>query len=68
MGPLPICSHNGFKYYVYFLDAYSHYTWLFPMSCKSDIYSIFTKFQLQVERLYDYKIKIIQSDWGPRGE
>ena len=65
MPPPPlICSINGFKYYVSFLDAHTHYTWLFPISCKSDVYSIFQNFQLQVECLFDCKIKIIQSDWG----
>ena len=33
-GPSPICSQHGFKYYVSFLDASSHYTWLYPMTKK----------------------------------
>ena len=34
------------------------------MSCKSDVYSIFPNFQLQVECLFDFKIKIVQFDLG----
>jgi transposase InsO family protein len=63
-GPSPICSINGFKYYVSFLDAFTRYTWLFPISCKSDVYATFKQFQLHVERFFDSKIKIVQSDWG----
>ena len=63
-GPSPICSINRFKYYVSFLDAFTHYTWLFPIYRKSDVYATFKQFQLHVERLFDCKIKIIQSDWG----
>ena len=42
-GPSPLFSNNGFKYYVSFLDAHNHYTWLFPMVCKGDVFTIFTK-------------------------
>jgi hypothetical protein len=63
-GPSPLYSTYGNKYYVSFLDAYSRYTWLFPMSNKSDVCDIFLQFQQNVERLFSSKIKIIQSDWG----
>lgn len=63
-GPSPICSTNGSKYYVYFLDAFSRYTWLYPLSCKADVTTIFVKFQAYVERFFDFKIKSVQSDWG----
>ena len=36
-GPAPMFSTNDNKFYVSFLDAYSRYTWLFPISQKSDI-------------------------------
>jgi hypothetical protein len=62
--PSPTSSTNGFKYYVSFLDAYSRYLWLFPMICKNDVFSIFATFQKRVERLFDCKIKYVQSDWG----
>jgi hypothetical protein len=63
-GPSPLFSNNGFKYYVSFLDSHSRYTWLFPMVCKGDVFTIFTKFQKQVERIFDCKIKYVQFDWG----
>ena len=61
-GPSPVCSHNGHKYYISFLDAYSRYTWLFPISHKNDALPIFIQFQKYVERYFNLKIKIVQSD------
>ena len=63
-GPSPICSRTGNKYYISCLDAYSRYTWLFPISHKNDAYSIFIQFQKYVERYFNCKIKTVQSDWG----
>ena len=63
-GPSPICSRTGHKYYISFLDAYSRYTWLFPISHKNDAYSVFIQFQKSVERYFNLKIKTVQSDWG----
>jgi hypothetical protein len=63
-GPAPVYSRNGFRYYVSFLDAFSRYTWVYPISCKSDVLSIFKKFQVYVERYFESKIKALQSDWG----
>ena len=63
-GLSPVCSSTGNKYYVSFMDSFSRYTWFYPMSCKSDVSSIFLKFQKYVERYFNQKIKTIQSDWG----
>jgi hypothetical protein len=63
-GPSPICSQHGFKYYVSFLDASSHYTWLYPMTKKSDAFNIFLQFQKYVERFFNTQIKSVQSDRG----
>ena len=46
------------------MDAFSRYTWLYPMHKKSDAFNIFLKFQLYVERFFNAKIKSVQSDWG----
>ena len=44
-GLSPICSKSGSKYYVSFMDAYSRYNWLYPMTNKSDVLSIFIKWK-----------------------
>ncbi|GKB84888.1 ribonuclease H-like domain-containing protein [Tanacetum coccineum] len=33
----PIISSSGFKYYVLFLDHFSHYLWIYPLRSKSDM-------------------------------
>jgi transposase InsO family protein len=63
-GPSHVYSSAGNRYYVSFLDAFSRYTWLFPMNNKSDVCAIFIQFQKNVKRYFNSKIKIIQSDWG----
>jgi transposase InsO family protein len=63
-GPSPIVSSTGNKYYVTFVDAFSRFTWLFPIQCKSDVFSVFNKFHIMVERLFNTKIKQIQTNWG----
>lgn len=40
-GPSPLLSVCGFRYYVVFVDDYSKYTWLFPIHCKSNVFSSF---------------------------
>ena len=46
------------------MGAYSHYTWLYPMTNKSDVLSIFIKWQKYIERYFNTTIKMVQSDWG----
>lgn len=37
----PINSNYGFKYYVLFLDQYSHFLWVYLLKAKYDVYSKF---------------------------
>ena len=64
VGSYPICSKSSFKYYVSFLDDFSRYIWLYPISCKGDVTSIFHKFKIYVECFFKEKLRAIQSDWG----
>jgi len=43
-GPSPILSNNGARFYVIFVDHFSKFTWLYPIACKSDVFTIFPKF------------------------
>jgi hypothetical protein len=63
-GPSPIASVNGNKYYVCFIDDFSKFTWLYPISCKYDVLAVFKKFQAHVERFFGRKLKALQTDWG----
>lgn len=42
----PLLSSSGHRYYVLFLDDYSNFLWTFPLSTKSQVYSVFSKFTL----------------------
>jgi hypothetical protein len=63
-GPSPFYSINRNRYYVCFIDDFSKFIWLFPLATKSSVASTFLQFQTHVEKLFDRKIKSIQSDWG----
>ncbi|KAL5820830.1 hypothetical protein ACOSQ3_022712 [Xanthoceras sorbifolium] len=36
-GPSPVCSSQGYHYYVHFIDAFSRFTWIYPLSSKSQL-------------------------------
>ncbi|KAG7594152.1 Reverse transcriptase RNA-dependent DNA polymerase [Arabidopsis thaliana x Arabidopsis arenosa] len=63
-GPAPVCSSQGFKYYVIFIDNFSRYCWFYPLKNKSDFYSVFLLFQTFVENQLNQKIKMFQWDGG----
>lgn len=43
-GPSPILLHQGYSYYVNFVDVASNFNWVFPMAHKSDVYKVFDDF------------------------
>lgn len=43
-GPAPVTSSNGYRYFVLFVDDYTHFTWFFPTHVKTDFYDIFCTF------------------------
>jgi histone deacetylase 1/2 len=55
-------SVSGHIYYVSFIDAYSRFTWLYLIKCKSDVFDVFIQFQDHVERLLKHKILHVQSN------
>ena len=63
-GPAPITSLNGFRYYVSFIDAYSRFTWFFPLKNKSQVLSSFIHFKNTMENLLGSTIKIFRTDCG----
>lgn len=63
-GLAPMVSREGFCFYVSIVDAFSQYTWFFPLQCKSDVYNHFVNFQKIVERFFMLKILYVQTDWG----
>ena len=36
----PVTSSNGYKYVVSFIDDYTKFVWIFPLTLKLEVYSI----------------------------
>jgi len=51
-GPAPMFSSDGFRYFIIFIDVHTKYIWYYPLVSKSDVFSIFQRFQLLVERQF----------------
>lgn len=60
-GSTLITFFNGFNYFIFFIDDYSLFTWLYPLKNKSDV---FKQFKLMVEKQLPLPIKRVYSDWG----
>lgn len=60
----PIISVGGCHFYIVFIDNFSHFTWLYPMTHKFDVFEIFKKYKALVEDLISCKIKQFQLDNG----
>ena len=67
-GPSLVQSSNGYKYYIYFVDAFSRYTWIYLLRNKYNSFQTFQNFKAQAELQLGFKIKCLQSDWGGGGE
>ena len=63
-GPSPVLSYNGYKYYVYFVDSFSRFTWVYLLKNISDALQTFINFRTQVELQIGCSIKKIQTTWG----
>ncbi|GJU44111.1 ribonuclease H-like domain-containing protein [Tanacetum coccineum] len=60
----PLSSVSGIKYYVLFLDHFSHYLWVYPLRNKSDALSKFIHFRAFVKNQFQCDIKSLQCDHG----
>ncbi|GKB27817.1 ribonuclease H-like domain-containing protein [Tanacetum coccineum] len=60
----PIPSISGFKYYVFFLDHYSQFVWVYHLVNKSDVMFKFVLFRNYVRTQFKCEIKSFQCDHG----
>ena len=61
-GPSPVASIGGSRYFVIFIDDYSHYSWIFPMKSRFEILPIYNNFAKMVETQFSKRIKTFRSD------
>jgi hypothetical protein len=63
-GPAPLYSYNNKRYFLCVVDDFSHYSWVFPLTCKSNVITMFTNFKRLVENLFGHSIKSVQTNVG----
>jgi len=63
-GPSHDLGINGSKYYVIFINHYTKYIWLYPMTHKSNVQTIFPQLHNLMENRFNTKIKSLYSDNG----
>jgi hypothetical protein len=57
-------SVGRYKYYVSFIDDFSKFTWIYLIRKKSDVFQAFQSFKTHVERQFERRILVVQTDWG----
>jgi hypothetical protein len=60
----PVYSNSGFKYYNVFIDAFTHYTWTYPIRRKSDVSLVIHTFFSYVHTQFRLPIVALQTDNG----
>ena len=63
-GPAPLLSSNNKRYFLCIVDDFSKYFWLLPLTCKSEVFNVFSQFKVMVEKYFSRSIKAIQTDGG----
>jgi hypothetical protein len=63
-GPLPQKSLTGSRYILTFTDDYSHYSWVYFLSAKSETFDTFKIFQRMVENQSHQKLSCLRTDRG----
>ncbi|CAL9011160.1 unnamed protein product [Prunus brigantina] len=63
-GPFPTQTHDGFKYFITFIDDFSRYGYVYLISEKSKALDMFKVYKAEVENQLDSKIKVVSSDRG----
>ena len=57
-GPSPVSSIGESRYFVVFVDDYSHYNWIFHMKYRSELLQVYSNFAKIVETQFPNKSKI----------
>ena len=63
-GPFSVASSAKHKYYVIFVDDFSHKCWIFFMQKKDQTFSNFCEFKALVEKESGKQVKDLRSDNG----
>src|ERR1700761_2373344 len=64
VGPMPVCTHSGFRYFVGFHDDASKFRAAYPLRSKDEALDAFVEFKAWAENQTGKRIKAIQDDKG----
>jgi hypothetical protein len=63
-GPFEVQSLGGNSFFVSFIDDCSKKLWLYLIKRKADVFDVFRKFKLMVEKQSGCKLKVLRTDGG----
>ena len=63
-GKMGHTSIGGAEYFLTLLDDKTHYTWVYPLKTKDQVFECFKEWQAQVENFTGRKVKILKTDNG----
>lgn len=63
-GPFDPQTWDGYKYFVTFIDDYSHFTYMYLLKRKSDVYESFVEFESMATALHNVPISMVTVDQG----
>jgi histone deacetylase 1/2 len=59
-GPAPLFSSDGFRYFIIFIDVHTKHIWYYLLIVKSDVFSIFHRFQTLVKVSFYVKLNMFK--------
>ena len=63
-GPFRHPTHDGYRWFVVFVDCHSRLTWVYLLKHKSEVFECFKSFHHMIQTQFNASVKILRSDNG----